>query len=42
MTADQYFRELAQGRVDHSTEKTFRGFLAPVSGRPAVSTSLAL
>ena len=29
MTADQYFRELAQARVDHSTEKAFRSFLAP-------------
>ena len=29
VTADQYFRELAQARVDHSTEKTFRAFLAP-------------
>ena len=29
VTADQYFRELAQARVDHSTEKTFRSFLAP-------------
>ena len=29
VTADQYFRELAQARADHSTEKTFRGFLAP-------------
>ena len=29
VTADQYFRELAQARVDHSTEKAFRSFLAP-------------
>ena len=29
VSADQYFRELAQARVDHSTEKTFRAFLAP-------------
>ena len=29
VSADQYFRELAQARVDHSTEKAFRSFLAP-------------
>ena len=29
VTADQYFREMAQARVDHSSEKTFRSFLAP-------------
>ena len=29
VTADQYFRELAQARVDHSTEKASRSFLAP-------------
>ena len=29
VTADQYFREMAQARADHSSEKTFRGLLAP-------------
>ena len=29
VTADQYFREMAQARAGHSTEKAFRGFLAP-------------
>ena len=29
VSADQYFRELAQARVDHSAEKAFRSFLAP-------------
>ena len=29
VTADQYFRELAQARVDHTAEKAFRSFLAP-------------
>jgi DNA replication protein DnaC len=27
--ADVYFRTLAQARVDHTIEKTFRSFLAP-------------
>jgi len=29
VSAAQYFRELAQARVDHSVEKAFRSFLAP-------------
>ena len=29
VTADQYFREMAQARADRSSEKTFRGLLAP-------------
>ena len=32
VSADQYFRELAQARVDHSVEKAFRSFRRP---RPA-------
>ena len=27
--ADDFFRAMAQARVDHSTDKTFRSFLAP-------------
>ena len=27
--ADHYFREVAQARVDHSVDKTFRSFLSP-------------
>ena len=27
--ADDFFRTMAQARVDHSTDKTFRSFLAP-------------
>ena len=38
VTADQYFRELAQARVDHSTEKAFRSFLAPDLLDPATTS----
>ena len=29
VSADDYFRDMAQGRIDHSVAKTFRTFLAP-------------
>ena len=30
--ADDYFRTMAQARVDNSLERTFRSFLIPVNG----------